>query len=267
MSWQLFSENMKNYYLAVICFNLILIKHNIVCLHYTNMFSTLKMVYWNKRFRISHIVKFLCEREHLIGLSKADVYLEVLRKCYKWKKVLITVHSGGQKFILIVNFHKGTCPTTSLSSSVLTYKANSHCTDRRRPTPTVNRLQYVTSQTTFSDSTSSIGEIKRQLMPTDVTHNKTSFGLGWRLNLLIEHVESSKTWRTFLLPFVCVCQCTVNRPLENVQTYERFVIPVAVIVKFIVARKGNEDSKPGSQRKENLSSCINPYLQQKKKKE
>ena len=44
----------------------------------------------------------------------------------------------------------------------------------------------------------------------------------------------------------------------------RFVqVPVAVVVEFIVARKRQERTEARTERKENLSRCINPNLKPK----
>lgn len=40
------------------------------------------------------------------------------------------------------------------------------------------------------------------------------------------------------------------------------VLPIAVVVKFIVAGKGNKHTKTSSKRVENLSGSFNPNLQQ-----
>lgn len=140
---------------------------------------------------ISHITKCLCEREHFVGLSRADIYLKILRKYYKWKKVLITFRK--LQFILIFTFNEGMCPTTSLSSSVLTYKANSQSIVGLRHFSDVPRLD----KCWFNIQLVKTSTDQHQQILTGVTH--------W----------SDKTWQTCLLLFIGICRCNVNWPFNS----------------------------------------------------
>ncbi len=123
---------------------------------------------------------------HFIGLSREDVYLKVLRKYYKWEKVLITFRK--------LEIHKETCPTTSLSSSVLTYKANSHCTDRRRPTPTENSKPTSLLRHTNSSTTARLHNSTQTNWSKNDKKKKTSFGNAFRLSFYSGPLQNLSSW-------------------------------------------------------------------------